>query len=63
MSAGQVEHNRAALVKQVADATAIAQRQVWHESARQRVTVTSVVADVGAGEQVRHVFSDARLLQ
>ena len=41
----------------------IIEGHVGHEPPRERMVVTHVVTDVGAGEQVCHVFGDARLLQ
>jgi hypothetical protein len=62
-SAGQVEQHRAALVEYFGDATAVAEGEVGHEAAREPMTVTGVVADVGSSQQVRDVFGGTRLLQ
>jgi hypothetical protein len=37
--------------------------QVGRQPPRERMVVAHVVADVGAGEEVCHVFGDAGLLQ
>jgi hypothetical protein len=62
-STGQIEQYRAAPMKQFADATTVTESQVWRQPPRERMVVAHVVADVGAGEEVCHVFGDAGLLQ
>ena len=41
----------------------IVEGDVGRQPPRERMVVAHVVADVGAGEEVCHVFGDARLLQ
>ena len=41
----------------------VVERQIGRQPPRERMVVAYVVADVGAGEEVCHVFGDAWLLQ
>jgi len=62
-SAGQVEQYRAGLVKQFGYPSPIVEGDVGRQPPRERMVVVHVVADVGACEEVRHVFGHAGLLQ
>jgi hypothetical protein len=57
---GQVEQNRAALVKQFGYPSPIVEGHIGNQPAGKGMIVAHVVADIRAGEKVCHVFGDAR---
>jgi hypothetical protein len=60
MSAGQVEQYWARPVKQFGYPSAIVEGDVGRQAPPERMVVAYGVVDVGAGEEVCHVFGDTR---
>jgi hypothetical protein len=63
LAAGQIEQYRAAPVQKLGYPSPVVEGEVGHQPPRERMVAAYVVADVGAGEEVCHLFGDAWLLQ
>jgi hypothetical protein len=63
VSAGKLKQHRTTPVQKSRYPSPIVEGDVGHQPPRERMVLTGVVADVGAGEKVCHVFSHGRLLQ